>query len=110
MAGLNGLGKNIKSLINQTLNILKEEINQPFKVYLIGSLAEGRETPSSDIDLVVETERMVSHRDFRKIKNRVDNIKTLRKVDLIYFNTSSDRFKKGVKNGGILVYEFKIQD
>jgi hypothetical protein len=59
--------------------------------------------------LAVETEKIISNRELRKIREKLENLRTLRKIDLVYLNTASDRLKEVVKKEGVLIYEFRGQ-
>ncbi|NPA54441.1 MAG: nucleotidyltransferase domain-containing protein [Aquificae bacterium] len=97
----------IQLLIKEIVNILKKHINQPFKVYLFGSFARGEASKFSDIDLAIETIKPLSRTQFRKIKEEINSLRTLRKIDLIYLNTASKKLKDVIKKEGVLIYEFR---
>ena len=76
------LNPKLESLIKEVIKIIQKYIDKPFKIYLFGSLARGDATEFSDIDLAIQTIESINHRTLRKIRNEIDNLRTLRKIDL----------------------------
>ena len=99
--------KKIEQLIKEVIKILKKHVKQPIKVYLFGSLARKNSTPYSDIDLAFESKEQLNQKTIVKIKDEIDNLRTLRKIELIYLNESSSSLRRVVKKEGVLIYEFK---
>lgn len=93
----------VKSL---TKEIINRYINIPYKLYIFGSFARGEALPYSDLDIALETEKEMYETQIRKIKYEIDNIKTLKKIDFIYLNKSSEDMKNLVKKEGVLIYGF----
>jgi predicted nucleotidyltransferase len=93
--------------VSQVVSLLEKHLKTPFRVYLFGSFARGDATPYSDLDLAVETlDKTLSPKEWAKLKNTVEEeLKTLRKVELIYYNTAPEEFKKVIDKEKITVYE-----
>jgi len=96
----------VKSLIDEIIDISSKAINIPFKLYLFGSFANDKASQYSDIDIAIETEGLLKDEDFISLKEKVDDLKTLRKIDIVYLNKSIG-LKNVVKKEGILIYESK---
>ncbi len=96
----------IQFLIKEIIKILKNHIKSPFRLYIFGSFATGKASYYSDLDIALETKEPLSNRDIIKIKEDLENIRTLRKIDFIYLNKAPEKLKKVIKKEGVLLYEF----
>ena len=97
----------ISKLLDEIKNIFKENITIPFKLYIFGSFATGKATYFSDIDLALETNEDLDEKEIRKLREKLEDIRTLRKIDFIYLNKASKSIKDTIKKEGVLIYEFK---
>ena len=97
----------IDNLLNNIIEVIKNDVNPPFKIYLFGSFATDKATYFSDIDIALETKEVLTKRNLIKLKENLENIKTLRKIDFIYINNASKNLKETVKKEGILIYELE---
>ena len=97
----------ISKLLDEIKNIFKENIIIPFKLYIFGSFATGKATYFSDIDLALETNEDLDEKEIRKLREKLEDIRTLRKIDFIYLNKASKSIKDTIKKEGVLIYEFK---
>lgn len=91
---------------NKTL-IIKEIVkiilrySNPERIYLYGSMANGEANLTSDIDIAYEDK---DFKDDFLIKEEVDNLKTLLKIDIKNIAFTEDRFKNRVKSTGKVLY------
>jgi len=99
----------IGKLIEKIIDIFKESINIPFRVYIFGSFATGKATYFSDIDIALETEETLNEKDIIRLRKKLNDIPTLRKIDFIYLNKASTNIRETVKEEGVLIYEFGKQ-
>lgn len=74
---------------------------QPERIYLYGSQANGEATPTSDIDIAYQDEKS---RKNHLIKEEVDRLPTLLKIDVVNLSRTEDRFKKRVIATGRILY------
>ncbi len=73
----------------------------PKRVILFGSRSRGDNLKNSDIDIAVDID--LSFREKRKLKEKLDLIAGLYKVDLVFFDEMSEDFKKHIlKEGKVL--------
>jgi len=68
-----------------------------YKVFLFGSRATGRETARSDHDVGIEAEGNIPFGVLADIRLEVDELPTLRKVDVVDFARVSVAFKAVAK-------------
>jgi predicted nucleotidyltransferase len=97
----------IQILIKQIIEILRENLRTPFRIYVFGSFATGKASYFSDLDVAIETEQKLSDVELINIRKSLDELRTLRKIDFIYLNNVPESLRKTVEKEGILVYEFK---
>lgn len=74
---------------------------KPERIYLYGSHATGDATPVSDIDIAFDD------KDFRNtylIKEEVEKLSTLLKIDIVNLARTEERFSKRVKATGKVLY------
>ena len=97
----------ISKLLKEIIEIFRINIKTPFKLYLFGSFATGKATYFSDIDLALETKEDLNEREIRKLKEELENIRTLRKIDFVVSNKAEESIKDVVRKEGVLIYELK---
>ncbi|RUM61157.1 MAG: nucleotidyltransferase domain-containing protein [Persephonella sp.] len=94
----------IQKLLKEIIKILEKDIKSPFKLYIFGSFATGKASYFSDLDLALETKKDLPISDLHKIKEEIENLRTLRKIDFVYLNKAPENLKKVVKKEGVLIY------
>jgi len=91
-----------KEIMEEVIKILKEQLG-PKKIILFGSRAKMNNARHSDFDFAVET----STPDIslqRKIRERIEAISGLYKVDIVYMDAIDAGFKKIIQETGKVVY------
>lgn len=75
------------------------------KIILFGSRARGDHSPTSDYDIGIISDNLTPL-DKARIYDRVDDIETLKKIDLVFLEGSeSDSFHKKIIEEGKVIYE-----
>jgi len=92
-----------KDIINNVVNVLKEHLD-PKKVILFGSRAKKKNSQSSDFDFAVDSKK-VDIRDYRKIKEEIEEFSGLYKIDVVFLSDLDEDFKDIVYETGETVYE-----
>ncbi len=77
---------------------------EPEKVFLFGSRAKGTYRKGSDIDIGIEGGRELTHREERKLKERIEEISGIYMVDLIFLRKTEDGFKNLVEETGVILW------
>lgn len=91
------------TVIQQIIQTVLQHLNAD-KIVLFGSRARGDFSPTSDIDIAVYT-RNPTLNGLYSILN--EDIRTLKKIDVIHFNKVPLAFQQSIEKEGIVLYEKK---
>jgi len=87
-----------KKLKKEILNIIGKYLDlNKYKVFFFGSRAEGKNSPRSDIDIGIEGPKEIPLEIMAKIKEEVEEIPTLYKIDIIDFKSVEKDFYEVAK-------------
>ncbi|MFN3871649.1 MAG: type VII toxin-antitoxin system MntA family adenylyltransferase antitoxin [Ignavibacterium sp.] len=89
--------------LNRIKNIIIKECN-PKRIILFGSRSKGNFSEFSDYDIAIETDKL-SFRNFRKLKEKINDAIGLHSVDIVLFNDVDKKFQKIILETGKVVYE-----
>jgi len=85
-----------------------KEISRQYKVdkiVLFGSRARGDHSPISDYDIAI-FENHLSALDKACLRDEVDEIATLKKIDIIFVQENfTDKLMESIKRDGVILYE-----
>ncbi len=73
-------------------------------MYLFGSWAQGRALSASDLDIALDAGRPIEPAIVQKIADAMDELPTLRKVDLVDLQAVDREFRQRVLQQGELIY------
>lgn len=85
-------------IIQKTISIIRKYLNEDYNVFLFGSQAKGEALETSDIDIGILGKERVAWPLMVKILEEVEEIKTLRKIDIVDLNSKEKSFKENVLN------------
>lgn len=97
----------MKDIIDRVIDKIIEVIliySQPEKIILFGSRATGDYKERSDIDIAV-VDPDITDRQMRKIREAVDEIRTLHSIDILWLNRVSEEFRDEILSTGKVIYE-----
>ncbi|MEK7123641.1 MAG: nucleotidyltransferase domain-containing protein [Patescibacteria group bacterium] len=80
--------------IKEIIKIIRKYLSDDYRIFLFGSWARGDASETSDIDIGILGKEKVVWSIMVKILEDVDNIPTLRKIDVIDFKTKDESFRK----------------
>lgn len=89
-----------REIIKKVTRIILEH-SKPERIYLYGSQASGDSTPESDIDIAFFDENF---KDTYLIKEEVEKLSTLLKIDIVNLANTEERFKQRVMETGKVLY------
>ena len=90
---LEKLKKNVLDIVGKYLDILE------YKVFFFGSRVVGSGNERSDIDVGIEGPDEVSYEIMAKIRDEIDNLPILYKIEIVDFAKVSPDFYKVVSSG-----------
>lgn len=89
-----------QTLIQQIKTIILQHA-KPERIWLYGSHALGTATAASDIDIAFWD---ANHPDITPIKEKIEQLESLLKIDVIELSRCEPRFQQRVKGQGIVLY------
>jgi len=72
---------------------VKENIKCDYQLFLFGSRVTGTNNDKADIDVGIIPAQLISPKQILSIKEKIEEIPTLLKIDFIDFTTVSDDFR-----------------
>lgn len=86
-------------LKKEILKIIKRHLDpRDYRVFFFGSRIAGTGDEHSDIDLGIEGPGIIPISTFAKIREDLDTIPTLYKIDVVDFYNAPDEFRQIAKN------------
>jgi predicted nucleotidyltransferase len=91
----------VVEIIGRCVGVIKARLpDEKWHVWLFGSQARKCATPCSDVDIAIEGDTAVPWETLAAIKNEIDEIPTLRSIDVVDARTADDRFRGQVFGHG----------
>ena len=97
---------NVDDILQKIVKLLRDEL-VPDRLILFGSRARGDAHKGSDIDIAVEAGKNLSHREERKLKEKIEEVSGIYFVDIIFLEKISKDFRDMIMETGKIVYEKK---
>lgn len=83
----------VKKVIQRVAKETKTQLPSGYRVFLFGSWAEGNARAGSDIDIGILGDTPVPHRILIAIRQKMEDVPTLRKIDIVDLFRVSERFR-----------------
>ncbi len=80
-----------KELLQQIHKIIKKYLPNA-KIYVYGSYVNGNFNVSSDLDILIKNKQKISLTKYGKIINAIEDLPTMRMVDIVDFHMASKDF------------------
>ena len=93
----------ISKELNEIVEIVIKDLN-PKKIILFGSRGKGNFRFNSDYDIAVDSKQN-DFRTKRRVKEKLDEVAGLKKVDVIFMNEVEKEFKEIINKTGRILYE-----
>ncbi len=95
--------KKDKEIISDIVDIIHSELRYDYDVFIFGSRAGGFASLRSDFDIGIEGPAPVPMSSLAKISDKIDNLPTLKKVDIVDFKRADSSFLKIAKETAIKI-------
>lgn len=93
--------KEIRPLLVAVTRVLRRHLPDPaYRILLFGSWATLDSIPTSDVDIGILGSKPVDEVVMAQIKEEVDRLPTLRKIEVVDLQTVEDRFRANVEKHG----------
>ena len=93
-------------LTNAVIKAVKRHLPFPhYQVFYFGSQATGKATPRSDFDIGLKAEHKIPLEVIAKIREDLEAIAILQKIDLIDFASVSEQFLREATEAAKIIYE-----
>ena len=83
-----------KAIIRSVAGIVKKEVDVEYRLFLFGSRAENAHHPKADIDIGILSDKSIDPIRLSNIREEIDRIPTLLKIDFVDFSSVSQEFKQ----------------
>lgn len=80
----------------EIVKIMRKYLSDDYKILLFGSWAKGDFLNTSDIDIAILGDNKVPYDIMVKIKEEVEEIPTLRSIDIVDLNAKEKAFRENV--------------
>ncbi len=94
--------KREKEVLDKIVLLLKEQLN-PSLIILFGSRASEKHNTGSDFDIALDGDK-IDVREMRKLKEKLEEISGLYRVDLIFLESVDSEFKNIIIRRGKILY------
>ncbi len=75
------------------------------RIFLFGSRAKGDARETSDFDIAVDAGSKISLGVIARIKDEIDELRTLKSIDIIDLNRVNPEFKTIIRKSGVNIYD-----
>lgn len=84
----------IEEILKQAALIISSELEGTYRLFLFGSRAKDISSDRSDIDIGILSDTRITAKQLLTIQEKLEQIPTLLKIDVVDFNAVDDEFKK----------------
>ena len=99
-----GVKADVQPLIDAVVAVALRHAPRPLRVYLFGSWAEGRALTVSNLNIALDAQTPLGPAALLAIASDLDQLPTLRKIDVVDLHTVGQQFRKSVLERGELLY------
>ncbi len=85
---------NINDILREIQQIIERHVPPHTQIILFGSWAKGDAQPNSDLDIGILAKQPILFETLTRIRNEIEAIPTLRKIDVVDLNTVDPSFRK----------------
>ena len=85
-----------EKILKEIIKIIDSHISTKHDIYLFGSWAKGTALKTSDLDVAILSTRKIPFSKMAMIINEIEDIQTLRSIDIVDLRAKSKTFRKSV--------------
>jgi hypothetical protein len=109
MAGYRKLARGsraeVQPLVEEVVRVVCNHVHEEhLRMYLFGSWAQGKALSVSDLDIALDTGTPIKPAIIQIIADELEELPTLRKVDMVDLQAMDQEFRKRILQQGELVY------
>lgn len=83
----------IEAILKEATQIIQRHVPAHTQILLFGSWAKGEASLNSDLDIGILAEKTVSFEVMMRIRNEIEAVPTLRKIDVVDLRAVDDSFR-----------------
>ena len=100
-----GVRSDVQPLVEEVVDVIRRHVPEGLlRVYLFGSWAQSRALNVSDLDIAFDTGSLLDFGVYTDMALKVDDLLTLRKIDLVDLHTVDHGFREAILECGELLY------
>ena len=84
----------IQTIVLKIAEIVKREVDVKYRMFLFGSRVDDSHHPKADIDIGILADQPIDSKKFANIREEIDRIPTLLKIDFVDFSSVSREFRQ----------------
>lgn len=88
----------VDQIIQEVVDIVARHAGEGVRVLLFGSHAKQNASETSDVDLAIDAGKPLSFEVMIQIKEDVENLPTLRSIDIVDFHNVGEKLKNSILN------------
>jgi predicted nucleotidyltransferase len=83
----------VERIIKQVADVVKSQVSGDYRLFLFGSRAVESPDHRADIDIGILADRPLSARQMVTIKEKIEELPTLLKIDFVDLTAAGERFR-----------------
>ena len=95
--------KEIKHILEMIITAMRKHVPKEYSILLFGSWAQSVATPTSDIDIAIYGPERIDSVIMARIREDIEDIPTLRKIDIVDVNASDKNFRERIVNKAVVI-------
>jgi len=88
--------KEIQHILDMIVSEIRKYVPKEYSILLFGSWAQADASPNSDIDIAIHGPQRIDSIVMARIRQNIEELPTLRKIDVVDVHTSDEQFRKNI--------------
>lgn len=86
----------VEDILKRIVLIIRSYLSKEYQILIFGSWAKGNALDTSDIDIGILGKNVAPRNDMMQILEKIDEIPTLRFIDIVDIKTKSEDFRRNI--------------